>query len=133
MVVMDPAKLARLKRRFKKPKFVRFESWRYKRLETGWRRPKGIDNKMRLERKGWPVRVKIGYRSPKILRGLHPSGYREVYVRNEEELRRLKGQTDIAIRLSGKLGARKRRILTEIAEEMGLKVLNPYKKPRLER
>ncbi|RLG67404.1 50S ribosomal protein L32e, partial [archaeon] len=41
---MDPAKLARLKRRFKKPKFIRFESWRYKRLETGWRKPKGIDN-----------------------------------------------------------------------------------------
>ena len=26
-----------------RPKFVRPESWRYKRLETTWRKPKGVD------------------------------------------------------------------------------------------
>ena len=26
-----------------RPKFIRPESWRYKRLETNWRKPKGID------------------------------------------------------------------------------------------
>ena len=27
-----------------RPEFKRPESWRYKRLETTWRKPKGIDN-----------------------------------------------------------------------------------------
>ena len=31
-----------------RPKFRRQESWRYKRLAENWRKPKGIDNKMRL-------------------------------------------------------------------------------------
>ena len=31
----------------KKPKFRRQESWRYKRVPDKWRRPHGIDSKMR--------------------------------------------------------------------------------------
>ena len=27
-----------------RPDFIRPESWRYKRLETNWRKPKGVDN-----------------------------------------------------------------------------------------
>ncbi|MDG7043343.1 MAG: hypothetical protein JRM98_04415, partial [Nitrososphaerota archaeon] len=48
----------------KKPKFLRQESWRYKKLKPNWRKPKGIDNKMRLQEKGWPPLVKVGYRTP---------------------------------------------------------------------
>ena len=64
----------------KKPKFRRPESWRYKRLETGWRRPKGIDSKIRQREKGQPAMPTIGYRSPVKLRHLHPSGLKEVLV-----------------------------------------------------
>ncbi|MEM2559841.1 MAG: eL32 family ribosomal protein, partial [Candidatus Bathyarchaeia archaeon] len=66
----------------KKPDFIRQESWRYDRVDDSWRRPKGIDSKMRREVKGWPARVKIGYRGPRKARGLHPSAYREVIVYN---------------------------------------------------
>ena len=66
-------KAVSLKIRTKKPGFERQESWRYKRLKPNWRRPKGIDNKMRRKIKGWPATVNVGYRGPKVVRGLHPS------------------------------------------------------------
>ena len=45
-----------------KPEFKRPESWRYKRLETSWRKPKGVDNHQRKQKsRGRPGLVKIGY------------------------------------------------------------------------
>ena len=64
----------------KRPDFKRQESWRYKRVKENWRRPRGIDSKMRKKVKGWPRSAEVGYRSPKETRGLHPSGYEEVLV-----------------------------------------------------
>ncbi|MEM0050658.1 MAG: 50S ribosomal protein L32e [Candidatus Bathyarchaeia archaeon] len=107
----------------KKPKFVRQESWRYDRVEESWRRPRGIDSKMRKEVKGWPARVKIGYRGPREARGLHPSAYREVIVYNVDDLNRIDPKTE-AIRIAHTVGARKRAEILNRAKEMGIHVLN---------
>ncbi|MCP8315370.1 MAG: 50S ribosomal protein L32e [archaeon] len=108
----------------KRPNFIRQESWRYKRISEKWRKPKGIDSKMRLSVKGWPKVVKVGYRGPRITRGLHPSGYRDVLVHNVDELKGLNPKKDAA-RLTSSLGAKKRAELIEKAKELGIKVLNP--------
>ena len=70
-----------------RPEFKRPESWRYKRLETTWRKPKGIDNHQRKQKsRGRPGLVKVGYGGPKIARGLHPSGYTDNLVYNIDDL-----------------------------------------------
>ncbi len=51
----------------RRPKFKRQESWRYDRLAVNWRKPDGIDNKMRKQFSGYPPLVKIGYGGPKFL------------------------------------------------------------------
>ncbi|NWG10053.1 MAG: 50S ribosomal protein L32e [Nitrososphaerales archaeon] len=108
----------------RRPEFVMQESWRYKRIGERWRKPKGIDSKMRLGVKGWPKLVKVGYRGPRVTRGLHPSGYRDVLVNNMNELQGLNSKTDAA-RLASRLGAKKRSELIGRAKELGIRVLNP--------
>jgi len=108
----------------RRPEFVRQESWRYKRLKPSWRKPKGIDSKMRLRVKGWPKIVKVGYRGPAAVRGLHPSGFRDVLVYNVSDLERLNPETDAA-RIAHTVGAKKRMEILAKAKELGIKVLNP--------
>ena len=103
----------------KKPDFVRQESWR---------KPKGMDSKMRLQKKGWPPIVKVGYRGPSKARGLHPSGFQEVLVHNVEELEQLNPATQAA-RIARTVGLKKKLEIMERARELGIYVLNPPRLP----
>jgi large subunit ribosomal protein L32e len=111
----------------KKPAFVRQESWRYKRLKESWRRPKGLDNKMRRKIKGWPPTVNTGYRGPKVARGLHPSGYKEVLVHNAEEIKEIDPKIQ-AIRIAHKTGKRKKAEIIAQARKRKIHILN-FKEP----
>jgi large subunit ribosomal protein L32e len=121
----------RKKEKSKKPEFVRQESWRYKRLKENWRRPKGLDNKMRKKVKGWPACPNVGYRGPKESRGLHPSAFREVRVFNLDDLNRVNPEVE-AIRIASTVGNRKRAEIIREAKERGIHILNPREFAELE-
>lgn len=108
----------------KKPRFRRQESWRYKRLKESWRRPRGIDSKMRKKVRGWPKSAQVGYRGPKEARGLHPSGYVEVLVQNVDDIDQINPKIQAA-RIAHTVGARKRVEISARAKERGIYVLNP--------
>ncbi|MDA4120488.1 MAG: 50S ribosomal protein L32e [Thaumarchaeota archaeon] len=107
-----------------RPAFIRQESWRYVRIHTPWRKPKGVDNKVRRQDKGWPALVRIGYRGPVEARGLHPSGHFEVLVQRVSDLDRLVPGRDVA-RIGRTVGAKKREAILHRATELGLRVVNP--------
>ena len=108
----------------KRPWFRRQEWFRYKRLGDSWRRPKGKHSKMR-EHKGYrPPVVDSGYRGPKKVRGLHPSGFKEVLVHNAKELEGIDPERE-AIRIASRVGVKKRTEIEKKAEELGIRVLNP--------
>jgi large subunit ribosomal protein L32e len=124
MVINEELLAARKKVAQTRPRFVRQESWRYDRLAENWRKPKGKDNKMRKQKSGMPALVKVGYRTPKAARGLHPSGYRDNLIHNSTELARLDPKIDAA-RIAHTVGKRKRIEIISKALELGIKVLNP--------
>jgi large subunit ribosomal protein L32e len=114
-----------------RPKFVRQESWRYDRLAESWRKPKGKDNKMRLQVSGVPRLVKVGYKSPKDARGLHPSGFTDNLVNNTTDLLSLNSKKDAA-RIGHNVGKLKRSVILTKAIELGIKVLNPGKDSKIQ-
>jgi len=108
----------------KRPRFIRMNSWCLKRLPSSWRSPRrSLDNKIRLQKKGYPALVKIGYRNPKLVRGLHPSGFIEVLVTSVKDLDDIDPEIQ-AVRVSSNVGRRKRAEIIKKAEELGIKILN---------
>jgi large subunit ribosomal protein L32e len=119
-------KLLKLRKRAKakKPEFLRSESWRYSKMSESWRRPRGLDHKMRRKIKGWPPMVSTGYKGPKIARGLHPSGLREVMVHNVNELESVDPSVQAA-RIAHTVGKKKRALILAEAKQKKIRVLNP--------
>lgn len=107
----------------KNPKFRRVESWRYKRVKDSWRKARGIDSQTRKKTKSGVKSPNVGYRSPKKVRGLHPSGYEEVRVTSIDDLKGLSNRKHV-IKISGKLGTKKRISLIEYAQNRGFRILN---------
>lgn len=112
---------AKLKR--KRPKFVRQESWRYKRVKPSWRRPKGIDNKARKKKKGVIASPNIGYRTPRKVRNLHSSGFKEVVVHNIKELEQVDARKEV-VKFAHAVGRQKRVMLQDRADELNVLILN---------
>ncbi|MBN1941366.1 MAG: hypothetical protein JW772_04255 [Candidatus Diapherotrites archaeon] len=86
-----------------------------------WRKPHGMDI---IHKREDGVRVKIGFRNSNITRGLHPSGYKEVLVRNMAELEAAAGEKNSAVRIARTIGIRKKKEMLKKAKELKLWVLN---------
>ena len=121
--LQEKALRTRKRAKNKKPEFLRQESWRYSKLSESWRRPRGLDNKMRRKIKGWPPTVSVGYKGPKVARGLHPSGYREVLVHNVKEISGVDPKTQAA-RIAHTVGKKKRAQILAAARKNKVVILN---------
>ena len=107
----------------KKPVFIRQQYHQYKRLSKKWLHPRGLHSKLRKGMRYRTPRVRIGYRTPKKVRGLHPSGFEEVMVHNINDMEGLDPEKQ-AVRISGGVGGRKREDIVKKADEMGIRILN---------
>jgi large subunit ribosomal protein L32e len=108
-------------------KFARYGWWKRKKLSKSWRRPRGVDNKMREHRAGKGAWVQVGYRRKKEERGLLPSGVHAVLVFNPNDLAKAVPTDKIAVRIASTVGRRKREVIEEKAAALGVKVLNPMR------
>jgi large subunit ribosomal protein L32e len=112
----------------REPRWMSMDGWRFLRVahRESWRRPKGNDNKIRLEIKGYPKRVKIGYGKPRLVRNLHPTGFKLVIVHRPEDVDKV-DPTKEAIVIGRTVGLRKRIEIVRRAIEKGVRVINVTK------
>jgi large subunit ribosomal protein L32e len=105
------------------PSFRRVDAHKKDCLAPNWRRSKGHHSQTRRKAKSKGATVKIGYGSPALVNGFHPSGYEEVMVFKPADVASIvKTQ---AIRVSGTVGRKKQLEIERVAREQNVKVLNP--------
>lgn len=99
----------------RKPTFKRRQTNQFAKLanDLKWRRPKGMGNKVRRNRRGQPSMPSVGYRSPKAVRGLNRDGLKEVLVYNLVDLKKVDSKTQIAVIGKAVGGKKKLEILNE--------------------
>ena len=112
---------------YRRPKFVREESWRYKRVKPSWRSARGKSSRVRRSKEGWPPLVKIGYARPASIRGRHPSGMIEVMIRRPQDLEAVDPKINVG-RIAHTVGESKRLLILDEAERRGIRLLNPGRK-----
>ena len=95
-------------------------------IADSWRKPRGLHNKQRRQKKAKGALPTPGYGSPVAVKGMHPSGFFEVRVFSPDELVGLDPSVS-AVRIGAAVGGKKRAIIQEKAISAGLKVLNPKK------
>ncbi len=106
-----------------RPAFHRQEWFRYKKFGDEWRKPQGGQSKLRRHfGYRWNI-PSVGYRGPREVRGLHPSGFQEILVHNERQLEGLDPAKQ-AVRIAHDVGARKRELIEKACDDKGLRVLN---------
>jgi large subunit ribosomal protein L32e len=120
----EAARALAQKHREGKPAFRRQDYHKKKRVPSSWRKPRGNLSKQRRGIKGKGAMVEAGYRSPTAARGLHPSGFEEVYVHNTDDLEGVDPATQ-AVRIASKVGGRKRELIEDECEDREIRVLNP--------
>jgi large subunit ribosomal protein L32e len=105
------------------PSFRRVDAHKKDCLAPNWRRSKGHHSQTRRQRKAKGAVVKVGYGSPALVSGFHPSGYQEVMVHRPADVTGI--EKTQAIRIAGTVGRKKQLEIEKIAKEQNIKVLNP--------
>jgi len=115
----------------KKPHFLRRNNKIKLRLSKNWRRPKGLHNKMRLNKKGYAKPLRHGYGSPSEVKYLdHKTGLMPIIVHNKNELLSLNTEKEIAL-ISSTVGTKKKLELIKIAQEKNIRVLQDLENIKL--
>ncbi|KAI9230291.1 MAG: ribosomal protein L32 [Piptocephalis tieghemiana] len=106
-------------------KFTRHQCDRYHKIDPSWRKPKGIDNRVRRRFKGQIPMPKIGYGSNKRTRHFMPSGFKKFLVSNVKELELLLMQNrTYAAEIAHNVSSKNRVAIVERASQLNVKVTN---------
>jgi len=106
--------------------FVRHQSDMFLRIsEAKWRRPKGIDSRVRRRFKGNLPMVKIGYGTNAKHRHIMPNGFLKFRVNNVKDLELLlMHNRKYAAEIAHNVSIRKRKAIVERAMQLNIKVTN---------
>mmetsp|Transcript_12576 Transcript_12576/g.22249 ORF Transcript_12576/g.22249 Transcript_12576/m.22249 type:complete len:134 (-) Transcript_12576:472-873(-) len=105
--------------------FKRFQSDTKIAVGESWRKPKGIDNRMRRRFKGTAPMPKIGYGSNNKTKHMLPSGFLNFVVHNVKDLELLMMHNrKFSAEVAHNVSALKRKSIVERARQLNIKVSN---------
>jgi large subunit ribosomal protein L32e len=114
-------------------KFIRHHADRYMRVPEKWRKPKGIDSRVRRQFRSNIPLVRIGYGTKASHRHLLQNGFRKFPVYNVNDLNVLLMQnTKLAAEIGHAVSIKTRKAIIEKARLLDIKVLNERAKLRSE-
>ena len=121
---MSKEKLLKHKQKTKssKPKFIRQDIHKKKRLAKVWRKPRGCDSKKRLRMQNRVI-VSPGYGSPVEVRGLTINGFEIIHVSSITDVSKLNPDKHVVI-ISGKLGFKKKKHIIQVLIKNKIEILN---------
>merc|ERR1711920_672124 len=120
-----------IKKRMKK--FPRFQADRFKRMNQAWRKPRGIDGRVRRKFKGSTLMPSIGYGSNKKTRFRLKNGFYKFIVQSPADLEMLLMHNEkYAVEIAHNIGAKKRKEIVERADQLRLYVTNRFSRLRAE-
>ncbi|KAL4871077.1 hypothetical protein BDV12DRAFT_183972 [Aspergillus spectabilis] len=107
-------------------RFFRHQSDRFKCVPESWRKPKGIDNRVRRRFKSNIPMPSIGYGSNKKTKHMMPSGHKAFLVHNPKDVELLlMHNRTYAAEIASAVSSRKRVDIVAKAKALGVKVTNP--------
>ncbi|KAK9900395.1 60S ribosomal protein L32 [Cystobasidium minutum MCA 4210] len=113
--------------------FKRHQSDRYAGVSEAWRKPKGIDNRVRRRFKGQLPMPSIGYGTNKKHKHMMANGLRKFLVNNPREVDLLMMHNKTyAAEIAHNVSSKKRIEILERAKVLGIKVTNARAKLRVE-
>merc|ERR1712093_312150 len=106
-------------------KFKRHQSDLFDRVGESWRRPKGIDSRVRRKFKGKVLMPNIGYGSNKKTRHMLPDGFKNFLINNVSDLELLMMYNrTYAAEVASSVSRKTREAILERAKVLDIKVTN---------
>jgi large subunit ribosomal protein L32e len=113
--------------------FLRHQTDKFKKMGQTWRRPHGIDSRVRRRFKGARPMVKIGYGSNNKTKHLMPNHFLKFVVHNAKDLDVLLMQNKkYAAQIAHAVSSKKRKEIIDRASQLDIKVINANAKVRSE-
>ncbi|XP_049470042.1 60S ribosomal protein L32-like, partial [Panthera uncia] len=107
-------------------KLIRHQSDQYVKIKRNWRKPRGIDNRVRRRLKGQILMPNVGYGSNKKTKHMLCCGFRKFLVHNVKELEvLLMCNKSYCAETAHKVSSKNHKAIVERVAQLAIRVTNP--------